>query len=166
VVARVLDRQQDAVPRVAMAIRGTPAVGDRARGAGQLGQRGGLWSLPVRSLQSAANVACRAVWPDVVRSRAAPRSDGVIGVSQSGQGEDVVAYVRAARQQGAVTVAIVNDEQSPLAQTAERVLACQAGPEVSVACHQNGDRPDDTAGDAVVGTRRAAGARGQPQRTA
>jgi glucosamine--fructose-6-phosphate aminotransferase (isomerizing) len=63
-----------------------------------------------------------------------PRLDqtAVIGVSQSGQGEDVVAYVRAAREQGAVTVAIVNDETSPLAQTAEQVLACRAGPEVSI----------------------------------
>jgi glucosamine--fructose-6-phosphate aminotransferase (isomerizing) len=63
-----------------------------------------------------------------------PRLDqtAVIGVSQSGQGEDVVAYVRRAREQGATTVAIVNDEQSPLAQTAEWVLACRAGPELSV----------------------------------
>jgi glucosamine--fructose-6-phosphate aminotransferase (isomerizing) len=63
-----------------------------------------------------------------------PRLDqtAVIGVSQSGQGEDVVAYVRAAREQGAVTVAIVNDESSPLAQTAEWVLACLTGPELSI----------------------------------
>ena len=63
-----------------------------------------------------------------------PRLDRtvVIGVSQSGQGEDVVAYVREARAQGAATVAIVNDEQSPLAEAAERVLACLAGPELSV----------------------------------
>src|SRR5207248_1694940 len=56
----------------------------------------------------------------------------VIGVSQSGQGEDVVAYVRAAREQGAVTVAIVNDESSPLAQSAEWVLGCRTGPEMSI----------------------------------
>jgi glucosamine--fructose-6-phosphate aminotransferase (isomerizing) len=63
-----------------------------------------------------------------------PRLDEtlVIGVSQSGQGEDVVAYVRAARDQGAATIAIVNDETSALAQTAEWVLACLAGPELSV----------------------------------
>src|SRR5207237_7041900 len=63
-----------------------------------------------------------------------PRLDqtAVIGISQSGQGEDVVAYVRAAREQGAITVGIVNDEQSPLAQTAQWVLACLAGPEVSI----------------------------------
>src|SRR5207302_1345593 len=56
----------------------------------------------------------------------------VIGVSQSGQGEDVVAYVCEARAQGAGTVAIVNDEGSPLANSAESVLACLAGPELSV----------------------------------
>jgi glucosamine--fructose-6-phosphate aminotransferase (isomerizing) len=63
-----------------------------------------------------------------------PRLDQtvVIGVSQSGQGEDVIAYVREARAQGAPTVAIVNDERSPLAHTAEWVLACLAGPELSV----------------------------------
>jgi len=63
-----------------------------------------------------------------------PRLDQtvVIGVSQSGQGEDVVAYVREARRQGAATIAIVNDETSPLAEAAERVLGCLAGPELSI----------------------------------
>jgi glucosamine--fructose-6-phosphate aminotransferase (isomerizing) len=63
-----------------------------------------------------------------------PRLDEtvVIGISQSGQGEDVVAYVRAAREQGATTVAIVNNETSPLASTAEWTLGCLAGPELSV----------------------------------
>ena len=63
-----------------------------------------------------------------------PRLDRtlVIGISQSGQGEDVVAYVRAAREQGAPTVAIVNDLTSPLALSAAHVLSCEAGPELSV----------------------------------
>jgi len=63
-----------------------------------------------------------------------PRLDQtlVIGVSQSGQGEDVVAYLAQARDQGATTVAITNDETSPLAQTADRLLACRAGPERSI----------------------------------
>ena len=63
-----------------------------------------------------------------------PRLDrtAVIGVSQSGQGEDVLAYLRAAREQGALTVAIVNDQASPLATSAEHVLACMAGAEVSI----------------------------------
>ena len=56
----------------------------------------------------------------------------VIGVSQSGQGEDVIAVLREARSQGARTAAIVNDRASPLAATAEWVLDCDAGPEESV----------------------------------
>lgn len=56
----------------------------------------------------------------------------VIGISQSGQGEDVTAYLRAARAQGALTAAIVNDPASPLAQAAEHVLDCLAGPELSI----------------------------------
>jgi glucosamine--fructose-6-phosphate aminotransferase (isomerizing) len=56
----------------------------------------------------------------------------VIGVSQSGRGEDVVAYLRAARAQGAATVAIVNDAAAPLAEAAEWILDCLAGPELSV----------------------------------
>jgi glutamine---fructose-6-phosphate transaminase (isomerizing) len=63
-----------------------------------------------------------------------PRLDRtvVIGVSQSGRGEDVVAYLSEARRQGAPTVALVNDAASPLAGAAEYVLDCQAGPELSV----------------------------------
>ena len=63
-----------------------------------------------------------------------PRLDRtvVIGVSQSGQGEDVIAYVREARSQGAATVAIVNDPSSPLASVADVVLDCMAGPERSI----------------------------------
>jgi glucosamine--fructose-6-phosphate aminotransferase (isomerizing) len=56
----------------------------------------------------------------------------VIGVSQSGRGEDVIAVLREARSQGARTVAIVNDRASPLAANAQWVLDCDAGPEESV----------------------------------
>src|SRR5262249_49835535 len=63
-----------------------------------------------------------------------PRLDDalVIGVSHSGRRGDVLSSVRAAREQGAATIAIVNDESSPLAETADTVLACLAGPELSI----------------------------------
>ncbi len=63
-----------------------------------------------------------------------PRLDdsAVIGVSQSGRGEDVVSYVEHDRGQGALSVAIVNDAASPLAAAAEHVLACLASPDMSV----------------------------------
>src|SRR5688572_456561 len=56
----------------------------------------------------------------------------VIGVSQSGRGEDVTAVLKDARAQGARTAAIVNEVDSPLAECADWILPCHAGPERSV----------------------------------
>jgi glucosamine--fructose-6-phosphate aminotransferase (isomerizing) len=57
----------------------------------------------------------------------------VIGISQSGRSPDVVGVLAAARAAGAPTVAITNDAGSPLARTAEFLVALDAGPERSVA---------------------------------
>ncbi|MGZ6269769.1 MAG: SIS domain-containing protein [Candidatus Limnocylindrales bacterium] len=57
----------------------------------------------------------------------------LIGVSQSGEGPDVVAVVEAARAGGALTVAITNEPDSPLAVAAEHTLLCRAGAERAVA---------------------------------
>ena len=43
-----------------------------------------------------------------------------------------MAYVREAHDQGAPTVAIVNDANSPLASVSDHVLECLAGPELSI----------------------------------
>jgi glucosamine--fructose-6-phosphate aminotransferase (isomerizing) len=57
----------------------------------------------------------------------------VIGISQSGVTPDVTEYVSQARERGAFTVAITNDEDSRLAGAADRVLATGAGIERAVA---------------------------------
>jgi glutamine---fructose-6-phosphate transaminase (isomerizing) len=57
----------------------------------------------------------------------------VIAISQSGQSPDVVAVTRAARQGGAITLAITNTPGSPLAAAAEHELRCGAGVERAVA---------------------------------
>lgn len=57
----------------------------------------------------------------------------VIGVSQSGQSPDIVSVIAEGRSQGALTVAITNDTNSPLAQAAQTTLDLSAGPEVSLA---------------------------------
>jgi len=56
-----------------------------------------------------------------------------IGISQSGASTDIVRTVETARSQGALTLAITNDEDSPLANTAEMVMPLLAGPELAVA---------------------------------
>lgn len=54
-------------------------------------------------------------------------------VSQSGASPDIVALQKAAKQGGAITVAVVNVTDSPLAQQADIVLNLHAGKEQSVA---------------------------------
>jgi len=54
-------------------------------------------------------------------------------VSQSGRSPDLVGATQAARKLGALTLAIVNDENSPAAAASELVLAIEAGAERAVA---------------------------------
>jgi glucosamine--fructose-6-phosphate aminotransferase (isomerizing) len=66
---------------------------------------------------------------------APPRLDEalVIGISQSGRSPDVVAVLEEARRQEVLTVAITNDPTSPMAATADHLLALRAGEELSIA---------------------------------
>jgi glucosamine--fructose-6-phosphate aminotransferase (isomerizing) len=56
-----------------------------------------------------------------------------IAISQSGHSPDLIATTRSAVEAGAFVVALVNDEHSPLAEMATRVLPLSAGTETSVA---------------------------------
>jgi glutamine---fructose-6-phosphate transaminase (isomerizing) len=57
----------------------------------------------------------------------------VVGISQSGRSPDIVAVLDEARRQGALTVALTNAADSPLADTADHVVDLQAGPERATA---------------------------------
>ena len=57
----------------------------------------------------------------------------VVALSQSGRTPDVVEYVERARARGALTIALVNEEDSELARVAELVVPLAAGPERAVA---------------------------------
>src|SRR5437763_9048144 len=57
----------------------------------------------------------------------------VIGISQSGESPDIVEVVVRARETGALTVGITNQEGSKLATAAQHSLFCDAGVERSVA---------------------------------
>lgn len=57
----------------------------------------------------------------------------VVGISQSGEGKDVLEFLRRARQTGAPALSITNNESSPLAEAADFHLPLRAGPERSVA---------------------------------
>lgn len=57
----------------------------------------------------------------------------VVGISQSGKGPDINLVLKAARQQGAYTVAITNQARSPMTRVADEVFLVRAGPQRSVA---------------------------------
>jgi glucosamine--fructose-6-phosphate aminotransferase (isomerizing) len=57
----------------------------------------------------------------------------VVGVSQSGESTDVNVYLQAARDAGAMTIGVTNEENSALARIAEATLLVRAGREKSVA---------------------------------
>jgi glucosamine--fructose-6-phosphate aminotransferase (isomerizing) len=61
------------------------------------------------------------------------RDQLVLAISQSGQSDDIVECAAMARTEGALTVAIVNDTRSTLAQACEFVLPMGAGQELSIA---------------------------------
>jgi len=57
----------------------------------------------------------------------------VLLISQSGRSEDLLAQARAAKQSGALVIALVNDISSPLAALADYAVPLLAGPEKAVA---------------------------------
>lgn len=81
----------------------------------------------------------------LITSSAAPSTTSVYGarqglagtlyiaISQSGKSPDLLASVTQAKEVGALTLALVNVEDSPLAQLADLVIPLRAGPENSVA---------------------------------
>lgn len=72
-----------------------------------------------------------------ISSRYAAKSDLesvlFLAISQSGASPDLLAAAAAAREAGALVVALVNAEESPLARTAARTVPLHAGTEASVA---------------------------------
>jgi glucosamine--fructose-6-phosphate aminotransferase (isomerizing) len=65
----------------------------------------------------------------------APRAPSTfcLAISQSGMSPDIVAAATAFGRAGALTVAMVNDASSPLADAVSAVIPLQSGPEISVA---------------------------------
>jgi glucosamine--fructose-6-phosphate aminotransferase (isomerizing) len=61
------------------------------------------------------------------------RSVLFVVISQSGASPDLVATANAAREAGALVLAVVNEEESPLARAAHHCIPLKAGPEKSVA---------------------------------
>ena len=82
-----------------------------------------------------------------------PRFDRalVIGISQSGQSEDVRQVIADAKAGGALTISITNAPESPLATMADHHLYIHAGEEKAVAATKTAVSNDSTLMDALMG---------------
>jgi glucosamine--fructose-6-phosphate aminotransferase (isomerizing) len=133
ILKRWLETQMDPVQHIAGAIRSREIeyIFLAARGtsdhAGVYGQYlwGSLNHWPV-AFAAPSLFTLYGGWPKLTKAL-------VIGVSQSGQSPDVVSVLAEGRKQGALTLAITNAPQSPLAKAAEYHLNVHAGPEKAVA---------------------------------
>ncbi len=88
------------------------------------------------AIELAAGLPVASVGPSVASiygRRLRLGSAACIGVSQSGQSPDIVEMMASAEAGGALTIAITNDPDSPLAEASAHALALGAGPERSVA---------------------------------
>lgn len=87
-------------------------------------------------IEIALGVPCASIGPSIASLYDAPlRLEGALAItiSQSGRSPDIVALQDAAGRAGALTLALVNEVDSPAAHRAQRLLPLHAGVERSVA---------------------------------
>lgn len=132
-IRALLSQEHDNVERIAAAIRDyDPAfVCIAARGTSDNAARYAqyLFAIRAKKLVALATPSVHTLYnvaPDLSRAL-------VIGISQSGHSADVRRVVEDARAQGALTLGITNDPDSPLANTTAHHIALHAGEEKSVA---------------------------------
>jgi glucosamine--fructose-6-phosphate aminotransferase (isomerizing) len=133
VLARLLERQTQPLRRIAGTLRERQirTVFVAARGSSD---NAAIYAKYLWGAHNGLPVALAA--PSLFTSyRRPPRLEQalVVAVSQSGQSPDIVGVLEEARRQGAPTLAIVNDESSPLAAAADWVVDICAGQEQAVA---------------------------------
>ena len=121
-VAALAARLRKAPPRVAVTCARGSSAHAATFGKHLIERRFGI---PVAA--AAPNIAT------IYRRRLALADQLFIAISQSGRSDDLVEQTRSARASGAITAAVLNVTDSPVAAASEIILPMQAGPERSVA---------------------------------
>lgn len=131
--ARFLRESRDAVSKAAAALRAADPtlLATVARGSSDHAA-----TYLKYAVELVAGVPVASLGPSIASVYGRPLRLGgaaCIGISQSGQSPDLVRMIEAAASGGALTLAITNDPESPMAGAASHCLALGAGPERSVA---------------------------------
>lgn len=132
-VARLLERQGKHILAVGQRISAMapPVVATCARGSSDHAAAYLKYVLEI-----ATGTPVVSIGPSIASVYKAPlRLSGVplVSISQSGKSPDLLALQAAAKASGALTIAVVNTEDSPVAREADIVIPLEAGPERSVA---------------------------------
>lgn len=132
-VSRLIDREWRAIRALGRKLSANPphVVVTAARGSSD--NAAGFLKYAV---EIATGVPVASMGPSVASIYHAPlRLEGalLVTISQSGESPDLVVLQEAAKKAGAATLALVNDEASPVAKGADHVLSLHAGQETSVA---------------------------------
>lgn len=133
VLQQLLDAEQKQISSVAKEIRDSKIAYIFLTGRGT-SDNAGLYAKYLLGIQNAIPVALAA--PSMFSIYQSPPSldnSLVLAISQSGQSPDIVEVIREGNQQGAMTLAITNASQSPLAKAAQYVIDVHAGEEKAVA---------------------------------
>jgi glutamine---fructose-6-phosphate transaminase (isomerizing) len=132
-VARFLDYNKKALIDLGARLRNTPPPFGISSARGSSDNAAGYFKYLTEIL---LGVPCASIGVSVVSVYGAQlklKGALCLTVSQSGKSPDIIALQNAARKAGAITVALVNSEDSPAAHNADICLPLRAGPEVSVA---------------------------------
>ena len=133
VLARLIDEQWESIESIAKEIgrRSVRYVIVAARGTSDNAARYGQYLLGAYN-RLPVGLATPSLFS--IYNQPPRLEDGlVIGISQSGQSPDIVAVLEEGQRQGAPTLAVTNDPDSPLAAQADYVVPLHAGEERAVA---------------------------------
>jgi glucosamine--fructose-6-phosphate aminotransferase (isomerizing) len=133
VVKRLIGANADACRALGARLRATPPrfVVTCARGSSDSAATYAKYLIELRLGMVVASVGPSV--SSIYRAKVGMRDALFLAISQSGRSPDLLALAEMARADGALTIAIVNDATSPLAEMCEVVLPLHAGPERSVA---------------------------------
>ncbi len=132
-VARFIDRNAAALSEIGARLRRKPPPVILTSARGSSDHAAGYFKYLVEILHGVPCCSIGASVVSVYGAKLAVKDAVCITISQSGKSPDIVALQDAAKRAGALTIAVVNVDDSPAGNSADICLPLQAGPEVSVA---------------------------------
>ncbi len=132
-VARFLDRNAAALAEIGSRLRRKPPPVILTSARGSSDHAAGYFKYLAEILHGVPCCSIGASVVSVYGAKLAVADAVCLTISQSGQSPDIVALQEAAKRAGALTIAIVNVDNSPIGNSADICLPLHAGPETSVA---------------------------------